>query len=197
MKQRSEGVPSFDPTFAAAALGQYLPLALQNGGLNAISQINPNASLHTNNYPFPPFLRNLSSLAPSIKTQEAFSAFLASTSAASLMKSSNVAQRESKHEDITDSKLNRLHEGSEISRPIDLSSSTTFCEGSTGNNSNLDTSRSDINEDEDDENVDVLSIDPPASPSDIEQWSVDTVVEFVSNVESCQDYQDVSNVPIS
>jgi hypothetical protein len=75
---------------------------------------------------------------------------------------------------------------------MDLSSSNTIYGGSTGNISNLDTSRSDINEDEDDENVDVLSIDPPASPSDIEQWSVDTVVEFISNVESCQDYQDVS-----
>ena len=109
------------------------------------------------------------------------------------MKSTSDTNRESKLENIINNQRNRLHENSELSRPIDLSSSTAFFEGSTGNCSNLDSSRSDIQEDEDDENVDVLSIDPPASPSDIEQWSVDSVVEFVSNVESCQDYQDVSN----
>ena len=136
----------------------------------------------------------MTSLAPNTKTQDALSAFLASTTAANTMKSTIDSIRESKLDDIIDNKINRLQENSEISRPIDLSSSTTFCEGSTGNSSNLDTSRSDINEDEDDENVDVLSIDPPASPSDIEQWSVDSVVDFVSNVESCQDYTDVSNL---
>ena len=182
LKQRSERAPSFDPTMAAAALGQYLPLALQNGGLNAIPQLNSNTTLPENNYPFPPLLRHLSSFAPKNLLE-----------AANILKSNIDSNRKSQHEDIAESKINRLHEGSEISRPIDLSSSTTFCDGSTGNSSNLDTSRSDINEDEDDENVDVLSIDPPASPSDIEQWSVDSVVEFVSNVESCQDYQDVSN----
>merc|ERR1711981_948141 len=88
-------------------------------------------------------------------------------------------------------KNDRLRDAVEVSNPIDLSSSTMICGGSTGTGSSLDTSRSDINEDEDDENVDVISIDPPASPSNVEQWSVDTVVEFVSNVESCQDYPDV------
>jgi len=41
------------------------------------------------------------------------------------------------------------------------------------------------------DDVDVLSIDPPPSPSNVEQWSVDKVVEFVSNVESCRDYAQV------
>jgi len=41
------------------------------------------------------------------------------------------------------------------------------------------------------DDVDVLSIDPPASPSNVEQWSVDKVVEFVSSVESCRDYAQV------
>ena len=54
-----------------------------------------------------------------------------------------------------------------IEDPLDLSSSTS----------------------EDD--VDVLSIDPPPSPSNVEQWSVDKVVDFVSNVESCRDYAQV------
>ena len=42
------------------------------------------------------------------------------------------------------------------------------------------------------DDVDVLSIDPPPSPSNVEQWSVDKVVEFVSNVESCRDYAQVN-----
>ena len=193
MKQKYERTPSFDPAIAAAALGQYLPLALQNRGLNALPHINANSSLATSNYPFHPFLRHLTSLAPNTKSQDALSAFLASTSQENNMKSTSDTNRESKLENIINNQRNRLHDNSELSRPIDLSSSTAFFEGSTGNCSNLDSSRSDIQEDEDDENVDVLSIDPPASPSDIEQWSVDSVVEFVSNVESCQDYQDVSN----
>ena len=193
MKQKYERTPTFDPAIAAAALGQYLPLALQNRGLNALPHINANSSLATSNYPFHPFLRHLTSLVPNTKSQDALSAFLASTSQENTMKSTSDIKIESKLENIINNQRNRLHENSELNRPIDLSSSTAFFEGSTGNCSNLDSSRSDIQEDEDDENVDVLSIDPPASPSDIEQWSVDTVVEFVSNVESCQDYQDVSN----
>ena len=95
--------------------------------------------------------------------------------------------------DYTRIKNDRLRAAFEGSDPIDLSSSTTTGAGSTGSGSHLDTSRSDINEDDDEENVDVLSIDPPASPSDVEQWSVNRVVDFVSNVESCQDYQEVSS----
>ena len=41
------------------------------------------------------------------------------------------------------------------------------------------------------DDVDVLSIDPPPSPSNVEQWSVDRVVDFVSSVESCRDYAQV------
>ena len=41
------------------------------------------------------------------------------------------------------------------------------------------------------EDVDVLSIDSPPSPSNVEQWSVEKVVEFISNVESCRDYAQV------
>jgi len=41
------------------------------------------------------------------------------------------------------------------------------------------------------DDVDVLSIDPPPSPSNVEQWSVDQVVDFVSSVESCRDYAQV------
>ena len=193
MKQKYERTPTFDPAIAAAALGQYLPLSLQNRGVNAIPHFNTNSSLPTSNYPFHPFLRHLTSLVPNTKSQDALSAFLASTSQENTMKSTSDIKIESKLENIINNQRNRLHENSELNRPIDLSSSTAFFGGSTGNCSNLDSSRSDIQEDEDDENVDVLSIDPPASPSDIEQWSVDSVVEFVSNVESCQDYQDVSN----
>ena len=40
------------------------------------------------------------------------------------------------------------------------------------------------------DDVDVLSIDPP-SPSNIEQWGVEKVAEFVSNVESCREYAQV------
>jgi hypothetical protein len=42
----------------------------------------------------------------------------------------------------------------------------------------------------DNDDVDILSIDPP-SPSDVEQWSVDRVVDFVTHVESCRDYAQV------
>ena len=180
---------------AAAALGQYLPIALQNGNLNTVSRFNPSENSYSQTYPFSPFLKHLSSFVPNSKPHEAFSALLASSSASGINKITdlNVSRKEIHSEENNDSKNDRLQDGSEISSPIDLSSSNTVYGGSTGNISNLDTSRSDINEDEDDENVDVLSIDPPASPSDIEQWSVGTVVEFVSNVESCQDYQDVSN----
>lgn len=55
-----------------------------------------------------------------------------------------------------------------------------------GAESPLDLTKNSCNEDE----VDVLSIDPP-SPSNVEQWSVDKVVDFVSNVESCRDYAQV------
>ena len=40
------------------------------------------------------------------------------------------------------------------------------------------------------DDVDILSIDPP-SPSNVEQWSIDKVVEFVSNVEACREYAQV------
>lgn len=40
--------------------------------------------------------------------------------------------------------------------------------------------------------VDILSIDPP-SPSNVEQWSVEKVAEFVSNVETCREYAQVIN----
>lgn len=50
----------------------------------------------------------------------------------------------------------------------------------------LDLTKNSCNEDE----VDVLSIDPP-SPSNVEQWSVDKVADFVSNVESCREYAQV------
>ena len=183
-----------DATLAVAALGQYLPLALQNGNLNTVSRPNPSENSYSQAHPFSPFMKHLSSFTPNSKPHEAFSAFLASTSAIGINKLTdfNVSRKEIHSEQNNDTRNDRLQDGSEISRPMDLSSSNTIYGGSTGNISNLDTSRSDINEDEDDENVDVLSIDPPASPSDIEQWSVDTVVEFISNVESCQDYQDVS-----
>jgi len=41
-----------------------------------------------------------------------------------------------------------------------------------------------------DDEVDVLSIDPP-SPSNIDSWGVDQVVDFVSNVESCREYAQI------
>ncbi len=44
---------------------------------------------------------------------------------------------------------------------------------------------------DEDDNVDILSIDPP-SPSNVEQWSVDRVVDFVSNVESCSEFAEVN-----
>ena len=40
------------------------------------------------------------------------------------------------------------------------------------------------------DDVDVLSIDPP-SPSNVEHWSIEKVAEFVSNVESCREYAQV------
>ena len=50
----------------------------------------------------------------------------------------------------------------------------------------LDLSSTSTTEDD----VDILSIDPP-SPSNVEQWSIDKVVEFVSNVEACREYAQV------
>ena len=47
------------------------------------------------------------------------------------------------------------------------------------------------------EDVDVLSIDSPPSPSNVEQWSVEKVVEFISNVESCRDYAQVITKKLS
>ena len=44
-------------------------------------------------------------------------------------------------------------------------------------------------EDGEDE-VDVLSVDAP--PSNIKDWSVAEVVEFVNNIDSCQEYSEVS-----
>ena len=171
-----------------------MPFPLHNGNITASSRLNPSAPPYTHTYPFQPFLQNLSSFSAGGKTHDALAAFLASTTAATANKATSLNRpcKEMLSEESNDIKNDRLRERTEISDPIDLSSSTTICGGSTGSGSNLDTSRSDINEDEDDENVDILSIDPPASPSDIEQWSVNTVVEFVSNVESCQDYQEVS-----
>ena len=44
------------------------------------------------------------------------------------------------------------------------------------------------------DDVDVLSIDPP-SPSNVEHWSIDKVADFVSNVESCREYAQVCHFP--
>ena len=190
----SNNNPGFDTALAAVALGHYLPFALQNRNLTPTSLLNPNSTLLTNSYPFQPFPHNLSSLSISEKTHKAFSAYLASTSEATSNKTRDLDRqcKEMLSKENDDMKGVYLQEHIEASDPIDLSSSKTICGGSTGSRSNLDTSRSDINDDEDDENVDILSIDPPASPSDVERWSVNAVVEFVSNVESCQDYQEVS-----
>ena len=48
----------------------------------------------------------------------------------------------------------------------------------------------DLSKDTSEDDVDILSIDPP-SPSNVEQWSVEKVVEFVSNVETCREYAQV------
>jgi hypothetical protein len=47
-----------------------------------------------------------------------------------------------------------------------------------------------------DDIVDVLSVDPPNhfSRSDPERWNVDQVALFVANIESCQEYAEVSLV---
>ena len=87
---RSNGIfgnnPGLDATLAAAAFGQYLPLALQNGNLNTVSRINPSENSYKQAYPFSPFLKHLSSFAPNTKPHEAFSALLASTSATGINK---------------------------------------------------------------------------------------------------------------
>jgi hypothetical protein len=46
----------------------------------------------------------------------------------------------------------------------------------------------------DDVDVDVLSIDPPSSScrNDPQRWNVDQVAMFVANIESCQEYAEVS-----
>ena len=189
----SQNLPGFDASLAAAALGQYLPLALQNRNLNSLSRHSLSDPSSAARYPFAPFLKNLSALTTNGKAEDTLSSLLrSSTSAALINKAVDIPSfcNNSRSEEINDIRRSRLQEGVEISAPIDLSSSNTIYGGSTGNGSSLNTSRSD--EEEDDENVDVLSIDPPSSPSDIEQWSVDAVCEFVSNVDSCQEYQDVS-----
>ena len=48
----------------------------------------------------------------------------------------------------------------------------------------------DLSKDTSEDDVDILSIDPP-SPSNVEQWSIEKVVEFVSNVETCREYAQV------
>lgn len=48
----------------------------------------------------------------------------------------------------------------------------------------------DLSKDASEDDVDILSIDPP-SPSNVEQWSIEKVVEFVSNVEACREYAQV------
>ncbi len=50
----------------------------------------------------------------------------------------------------------------------------------------LDLSSTGASEDD----VDVLSIDPP-SPSNVEQWTVEQVVDFVSNLDTCREYAQV------
>ena len=193
MNGPSQNLPGFDASLAAAALGQYLPLALQNRNLNSLSRHSLSDPSSAARYPFAPFLKNLSALTTNGKAEDTLSSLLrSSTSAALINKAVDIPSfcNNSRSEEINDIRRSRLQEGVEISAPIDLSSSNTIYGGSTGNGSSLNTSRSD--EEEDDENVDVLSIDPPSSPSDIEQWSVDAVCEFVSNVDSCQEYQDVS-----
>ena len=50
----------------------------------------------------------------------------------------------------------------------------------------LDLSASSTTEDD----VDVLSIDPP-SPVNVEQWGVEKVVDFVAGVETCKEYAQV------
>lgn len=110
-----------------------------------------------------PFFPPLPSLAPALET-------LAGSRALSALAQ---AQKRLRENDTTDSELRSCPNPAKKRRtgddPLDLSSSS----GSTV---------------EDD--VDVLSIDPP-SPSNVEQWSVDKVAEFVSNVESCRDYAQV------
>ena len=196
MNGPSQNLPGFEASLAAAALGQYLPLALQNRNLNSLSRHGLSDPSSASRYPFAPFLKNLSALTTNGNAEDTLSSLLrSSTSAALINKTADIPSfcNNSRSEENNDIRRSRLQEGVEISAPIDLSSSNTIYGGSTGNGSSLNTSRSDINdEEEDDENVDVLSIDPPSSPSDIEQWSVDAVCEFVSNVESCQEYQDVS-----
>ena len=193
MNGPSQNLPGFDASLAAAALGQYLPLALQNRNLNSLSRHSLSDSSSTSRYPFAPFLKNLSALTTNGNAEDTLSSLLRSSTSASLInKAADIPSfcNNPRSEENNDIRRSRLQEGVEISAPIDLSSSNTIYGGSTGNGSSLNTSRSD--EEEDDENVDVLSIDPPSSPSDIEQWSVDAVCEFVSNVDSCQEYQDVS-----
>ena len=196
MNGPSHNLPGFDASIAAAALGQYLPLALQNRNLNSLSRHSLSDSSSAARYPFAPFLKNLSALTTNGNAEDTLSSLLRSSTSASLInKAADIPSfcNNPRSEENNDIRRSRLQEGVEISAPIDLSSSNPIYGGSTGNGSSLNTSRSDINdEEEDDENVDVLSIDPPSSPSDIEQWSVDAVCEFVSNVDSCQEYQDVS-----
>jgi hypothetical protein len=52
---------------------------------------------------------------------------------------------------------------------------------------------------QDDVDVDVLSVDPPAmtSQNDPERWSVDQVALFVSNIETCQEYAEVTFVHLA
>ena len=71
-----------------------------------------------------------------------------------------------------------------IDAPIDLSSTSLNLSTST-----IATSA----EDDADADIDVLSVDPEHD-AEPERWSVDQVVAFVANVESCQEYAEVSPV---
>ena len=42
-----------------------------------------------------------------------------------------------------------------------------------------------------DDEVDVLSIDPPSSPQNVEDWSVNDVADFVATIDSCAEYSEV------
>ena len=66
-----------------------------------------------------------------------------------------------------------------IDAPIDLSSTSL----------NLSTSTS--VEDDAEADIDVLSVDPEHD-AEPERWSVEQVAAFIANVESCQEYAEVS-----
>ena len=119
----------------------------------------------------PPFFPPLPSLAPALETLAGSRALSALAQAQKRLRE-NDTEIDLRTSPVPAPKKRRMGED-----PLDLSSSGGSISGST------------IEDD-----VDVLSIDPP-SPSNVEQWSVDKVAEFVSNVESCREYAQVIFFP--